>query len=111
MILDDDVVRLRPVNLDDVDEWMVGEDEEQIRGFEFPGPAARADVDAAIASSMHSWRTDGHAAQRAVSRATSDATRGSALTPVPRRAAVRELASAKTVRRLPVECDPRSGRR
>ncbi len=57
MILGDDAVRLRPLGLDDVDEWMAGEDEEQIRGFEFPGPAPRESVVAAIESWMHSWRS------------------------------------------------------
>ena len=55
MILGDDVVRLRPLSLDDVDEWMAGEDEEQIRVFEFPGPAPRANVVAAI----EGWMTRG----------------------------------------------------
>jgi len=35
----DDVVVLRTLTLDDVDEWMTGEDAEQIRWFEFPWQA------------------------------------------------------------------------
>ena len=46
--LSDDLIALRPLSLDDVDEWLAGEDAEQIRWFEFPGPATREHVEAAI---------------------------------------------------------------
>jgi RimJ/RimL family protein N-acetyltransferase len=57
--LTDGVVRLRPLNLDDVEEWMAGEDGEQIRWFEFPGPAARRNVIEAIERWRQSWLTTG----------------------------------------------------
>lgn len=57
--LTDGVVRLRPLTFDDVDEWMAGEDEEQIRWFEFPGPATRQNVIGAIERWTQSWRTSG----------------------------------------------------
>jgi L-amino acid N-acyltransferase YncA len=41
-------VILRGVTLDDVDAWLAGEDEEQIRWFEFPRKAQRIDVVRAI---------------------------------------------------------------
>jgi RimJ/RimL family protein N-acetyltransferase len=66
VIVEDDVVRLRPLTLDDVDEWMAGEDAEQIRWFEFPGPAPRANVVAAIESWIQSWRSRGPVRQWAV---------------------------------------------
>lgn len=59
VILEDDAIRLRPVGLADVDEWMAGEDEEQIRWFEFPGPASREDVERAVNAWMDSWRSGG----------------------------------------------------
>jgi len=59
MVLSDEVVRLRPLSLDDVDEWMAGEDDEQIRWFEFPGPAPRENVVLAIQNWMESWRKNG----------------------------------------------------
>lgn len=57
--LSDDMVQLRPLSLDDVDEWMAGEDDEQIRWFEFPGPAPRDNVVQAVQAWMQSWRTNG----------------------------------------------------
>jgi RimJ/RimL family protein N-acetyltransferase len=59
IVLSDGAVSLRPLSLDDVDEWMAGEDDEQIRWFESPGPAARGDVARAIEAWMESWRADG----------------------------------------------------
>ena len=66
MVLSDGTIRLRPLSLDDVDEWMAGEDEEQIRWFEFPGPAPRENVVRAIEAWMESWRNDGPVRQWAV---------------------------------------------
>lgn len=71
VVLGDEVVQLRPLNLDDVDEWMAGEDDEQIRWFEFPGPAGRADVVGAIRNWMRSWRENGPVRQWAVCDTTS----------------------------------------
>lgn len=55
----DDLITLRRLSLDDVDEWLAGEDDEQIRWFEFPRPATRLDVERAITAWKESWRTDG----------------------------------------------------
>jgi RimJ/RimL family protein N-acetyltransferase len=55
----DDLVVLRRLSLADVDEWLAGEDDEQIRWFEFPGPATRVHVERAIAAWQESWRNDG----------------------------------------------------
>jgi hypothetical protein len=57
--LTDGVVLLRPLCLDDLDEWTAGEDEQQIRWFEFPGPASRENVTQAIERWTHSWRISG----------------------------------------------------
>jgi RimJ/RimL family protein N-acetyltransferase len=54
--LGDDVVRLRPVNSGDVDEWLGGQDDEEIREFEFPRASTRADVVGAVERWMQSWR-------------------------------------------------------
>jgi len=59
VLLSDDVVVLRPLTPDDVDEWMSGEDAEQIHWFDFPGPAPRSNVERAIADWAESWRTGG----------------------------------------------------
>jgi hypothetical protein len=58
-IIDDELVRLPPLDLGDVDEWMAGEDAEQIRWFDFPGSATRHDVIDAIRKWMQSRRTRG----------------------------------------------------
>jgi RimJ/RimL family protein N-acetyltransferase len=59
VISSDDVVVLRPLSLDDVDEWLAGQDDEQIRWFEFPRTAVRDDVVRAIERWTESWRTLG----------------------------------------------------
>jgi RimJ/RimL family protein N-acetyltransferase len=59
VLLSDDVVVLRPLTPDDVDEWMSGEDAEQIHWFEFPGPAPRRNVERAISDWVQSWRVGG----------------------------------------------------
>ena len=59
VLLSDEVVVLRPLTPDDVDEWMAGEDDEQVHWFEFPGPAPRSNVERAIADWAESWRSDG----------------------------------------------------
>ena len=45
--------------MDDVSAWLAGEDEEQIRWFEFPGSATRADVERAVAAWQESWAREG----------------------------------------------------
>jgi RimJ/RimL family protein N-acetyltransferase len=55
----DDVVLLRRLSMDDVDAWLLGEDDEQIRWFEFPGPATRGHVERAIAAWHESWAREG----------------------------------------------------
>lgn len=59
VLLSDDVVVLRPLTGDDVDEWMAGEDSEQIHWFDFPGPAPRSNVERAIGEWAESWSTGG----------------------------------------------------
>src|SRR5947208_14016172 len=58
-VLEDDVVRLRPLSLDDVDDWLAGEDDEMIRWFEFPRPSTRDDVTRAIGRWQESWASNG----------------------------------------------------
>jgi RimJ/RimL family protein N-acetyltransferase len=71
-IIGDELVRLRPLDLVDVDEWMAGEDDEQIRWFEFPGSATRQNVIDAIQKWMYSWRTSGPVRHWAVREPTTD---------------------------------------
>jgi RimJ/RimL family protein N-acetyltransferase len=66
VVLEDDVLRLRPLTLEDVDEWIAGEDDEQIRWFEFARPAHRDDVVQAIERWQGSWRSGGPVRQWAV---------------------------------------------
>jgi RimJ/RimL family protein N-acetyltransferase len=59
--LSDGVLVLSPLVLDDAREWLAGQDEEQIRWFEFPRPAELSDVQRFIGGTMESWRTpNGH---------------------------------------------------
>ncbi len=71
-IISDQLARLRPLDLGDVDEWMAGEDDEQIRWFEFPGSATRHNVVDAIRKWVHSWRTRGPVRHWAVCEPTTD---------------------------------------
>jgi len=59
MILEDHVVRLRPLAPADADEWLAGEDEAIVQGFEFPRPSTRDDAVRAIERWSGSWRTGG----------------------------------------------------
>lgn len=52
-------LKLRPVGLGDVEEWLAGEDEEQRRWFEFPDKATRTDVVRAVDAWSKSWRDGG----------------------------------------------------
>jgi RimJ/RimL family protein N-acetyltransferase len=70
--LTDGVVRLRGVTPDDVDGWMAGEDEEQTRWFEFPGPAPRENVEQAIRGWASSWETGGFVRQWGICEAGRD---------------------------------------
>ena len=64
--LTDGVVRLRPLTFEDAAEWLAGEDEELIRGFESPRPSTRDDVTRAIERWTESWRTGGPVRQWAI---------------------------------------------
>jgi RimJ/RimL family protein N-acetyltransferase len=55
----DDLVVLRVLDLADAAAWHAGEDEEQRRWFDFPAPAPRANVDAAITGWRAAWADDG----------------------------------------------------
>lgn len=66
VVLEDDAVVLRSLTLDDADEWLAGEDDEQIRWFEFPRPATHDDVVEAIERWQDSWRSGGPVRQWAV---------------------------------------------
>jgi RimJ/RimL family protein N-acetyltransferase len=57
--LSDNVVLLRRLTMDDVDAWFAGEDDEQIRWFEFPGPASPAHVERAISAWQEAWARGG----------------------------------------------------
>lgn len=50
---------LRPLSAGDALAWQAGEDEEQRRWFEFPGPAPLANVIAAIDTWRSSWASEG----------------------------------------------------
>lgn len=57
-VLDDGTVVLRVLRPEDVTAWKQGEDAEQIRWFQAPGPAPRENIAAAIDAWRASWRTD-----------------------------------------------------
>lgn len=50
-------ISLRVLTLSDVDAWMAGDDVEQQRWFEAPGPSSHANVLAAITSWRRDWAT------------------------------------------------------
>lgn len=52
-------VALRPLEPEDAEAWKAGEDDEQRRWFEMPGPAPMENVVAAIERWRASWRDDG----------------------------------------------------
>ena len=58
-VLVDDGLELRPLVLGDAATWKAGEDEEQIRWFEAPGPAPIENVIAAIRRWRAGWADDG----------------------------------------------------
>ena len=76
MLLTDGVVVLRPVTMDDVDDWLAGEDAEQIRWFEAPGPAPRENVVAAVERWTAGWAEDGDVRHLAVTDAETGALAG-----------------------------------
>jgi RimJ/RimL family protein N-acetyltransferase len=49
-------IRLRPLVLGEAEEWLAGEDDEQIRWFEAPAPSTLSDVTRAIGEWQSSWR-------------------------------------------------------
>jgi RimJ/RimL family protein N-acetyltransferase len=59
--LADGVIALRPLRPADAEAHKAGEDAEQLRAFEFPGPAPMDNVVAAIHRWQESWRTGGDA--------------------------------------------------
>ena len=59
MLLSDEVVVMRQLLPDDVDEWLAADDAEQVHWFEFPGPAPRRDVERAITAWSESRPIDG----------------------------------------------------
>jgi len=59
--LGDGAIVLSPLVVDDAFEWLAGQDEEQIRWFEFPRPAELTDVQRFISETMESWNSlSGH---------------------------------------------------
>ncbi len=50
---------LAVLSLEDAEAWKAGEDEEQRRWFEFPGPAPMENVVGAICKWRDQWQTDG----------------------------------------------------
>ena len=57
--LRDELVTLRVLTLDDAGAWKAGEDDEQRRWFEMPGPAPMANVIRAIEQWRSGWAEDG----------------------------------------------------
>jgi RimJ/RimL family protein N-acetyltransferase len=57
--LRDDGIVLRPLRIEDAPAHHAGEDEEQIRGFGFPGPAPLGTVIAAIERWQQAWQAGG----------------------------------------------------
>ncbi len=74
--LSDDEITLRRLTLADVDEWLAGEDAEQIRWFEFPGPATRLHVERAIVGWQESWASNGPVRQWGACRRVTGAIAG-----------------------------------
>lgn len=64
---------LRPLVMADAEEWLAGEDEEQMRWFEFPRPAEPKDVQRFINETTESWRALGNHRHRAIRRVSSNA--------------------------------------
>jgi RimJ/RimL family protein N-acetyltransferase len=54
-----ETIRLQPVVLDEAEEWLAGEDDEQLRWFEAPGPAPLSNVVRAITEWQASWEAHG----------------------------------------------------
>jgi ribosomal-protein-alanine N-acetyltransferase len=59
--LADELIVLSPLGPGDADAWLAGQDEEQIRWFEFPRYAEMEDVQRFISETRESWRnSSGH---------------------------------------------------
>lgn len=58
-VLEDGVLRLRPLTLAEVVTWHAGEDDEIRKWFQFPRPSSRQDVTQAIKAWKRSWVEDG----------------------------------------------------
>jgi RimJ/RimL family protein N-acetyltransferase len=76
VVLTDGVVVLRRVSMHEADAWKAGEDEEQIRWFEQPGPAPMENVVNAIRSWQESWENDGPVRHFGIRLADTDALAG-----------------------------------
>ena len=59
VVLSDGEIVLRPLQREDAEAHKAGEDDEQIRAFEFPGPATIQNVISAIESWQESWAAGG----------------------------------------------------
>lgn len=66
--LNDDVLLLTPLEPSDAAEWLAGEDDEQIRWFEFPRGALLSDVQRFIGECEESWRAGGDVRHWAIRR-------------------------------------------
>lgn len=58
-VLEDGVLRLRPLTLSEVAAWHAGEDDEVRKWFQFPRPSSRQDVTQAIKAWKRSWSEGG----------------------------------------------------
>jgi len=71
-VLRSDQYELRPLVMADAEEWLAGEDEEQIRWFEFPRPAELKDVQRFVNETTESWRELGNHRHWAIRRVSSN---------------------------------------
>jgi ribosomal-protein-alanine N-acetyltransferase len=75
-ILTGESIRLQPVVLEEAEEWLAGDDEEAVRGFEAPGPATLSNVVRAINEWQSSWEVLGGVRQWGIRPRESDALLG-----------------------------------
>lgn len=71
-VLIGETIRLQPMVLDEAEEWLAGEDDEQIRWFEAPGPATMSNVVRAITEWQASWESHGGICQWGIRPLDSD---------------------------------------
>jgi hypothetical protein len=72
-------IRLQPVVLEEAEEWLAGEDDEAIRGFEAPGPATLDNVIRAINEWQGSWEILGGVRQWGIRPRESDTLLGASI--------------------------------